>query len=91
MNAQLDAIDQVKVGMAEASATMRAAKSRIDQLELLLHRFVLAHETTEADSEGHYPRPDTGCIECTLGTVPDIRNTGRCAYHETKRVLGIKS
>jgi hypothetical protein len=78
------------IAMSEAAAELERRKARIDQLEFLLHRFVLAHETTEADSEGHYPRPDTGCIECTLGTVPDIRNTGRCAYHETRRVLGIK-
>lgn len=77
--------------MQHAERELDRRKARIDQLEFLLHRFVLAHETTEADSEGHYPHPDTGCIECTLGTVPDIRNTGRCAYHETKRVLGIKS
>lgn len=78
------------IAMSEASLELDRRKARIDQLEFLLHRFVLAHETTESDSEGHWPHPDTGCIECTLGTVPDVRNTGRCAYHETKRVLGIK-
>lgn len=30
---------------------------------------------------------DTGCIECTAGTVPNHLNTGRCGYHEAKVAL----
>jgi hypothetical protein len=79
------------IAMNDAAQELERRKARIDQLEFLLHRFVLAHETTESDSEGHYPHPDTGCLECTLGTVPNDKNTGLCAYHATRRVLGIKS
>ena len=75
-------LDQVIDVGASASTVMQAAereldrrKSRIDQLEFLLHRMVLLVDDVESDSEGHYPRPNTGCLECTLGTVPNDKNT----------------
>lgn len=40
-----------------------------------------------SDSEGRYPHPNTGCIECTVGTVPDKYNTGLCALHMAKSLL----
>jgi hypothetical protein len=61
---------------------------RIHELETALNRMILAHENTLADSEGRWPHPDHGCIECTLGTVPNKFNTGLCAYHTAKKVLG---
>lgn len=30
---------------------------------------------------------DAGCIQCTVGTVPNDRNTGLCAYHEATRLI----
>jgi hypothetical protein len=32
-------------------------------------------------------RIDYGCIDCTAGTVPNDKNTGRCAYHRAKLEL----
>lgn len=91
-------LDQIIGVGSAASEAMRKAeieldrrKALTDQLEYLLHRMVLAHEKCEGDSEGHWPQPDHGCIECTLGTVPNDKNTGLCAYHETRRVLGIQA
>ena len=61
---------------------------RIQQLEVALARMICAHENVLEDSEGRYPRPDAGCIYCTKGTVPDRLNTGPCAYHYSRKLLG---
>jgi len=62
--------------------------SRLDEIETALNRMVLAYENTLSESEGKWPHPDSGCIDCTCGTVPDRLNTGRCAYHNAKVLLG---
>lgn len=62
--------------------------SRIHELETALNRMVQAHENTLSESDGRYPLPDAGCIHCTYGTVPDRLNTGPCAYHTAKQLLG---
>lgn len=64
------------------------AIKRVAELEISLNRMVLAHENLESDTEGRYPQPDVGCIECTVGTVPDRLNTRLCAYHTAKKLLG---
>jgi hypothetical protein len=64
-----------------------ALKRRVRELTAALQGMVEAHEETLSDSEGHYPQPDSGCIECTLGTVPNDRNTGLCAYHKARELL----
>lgn len=79
---------QIGGGMRHASVLMRQATDRINELETALNRLVQAHENTSADTEGRWPSPDAGCIECTAGTVPDHLNTGPCAYHNAKKVLG---
>lgn len=84
---QAKAIAQVGHGIARANELMRRATSRIQQLESALTRMVLEYENTLADSEGRWPHPDSGCIECTCGTVPDKFNTGPCAYHTSKKLL----
>lgn len=61
---------------------------RIHELETVLNRMVLTYENTLSESQGHFPVKDAGCPDCTSGTVPDNRNTGRCAYHEAKVLLG---
>lgn len=60
----------------------------IHELETALNRMVLAHENTLSESDGRFPLKDAGCIDCTSGTVPDDRNTGRCAFHSAKVLLG---
>lgn len=60
----------------------------IHELETALNRMVLAHENTLSESDGRFPLKDSGCIDCTSGTVPDDRNTGRCAFHSAKVLLG---
>lgn len=83
------AISRSNAAVAMANhADLKALRSRVHELETALNRMALAHENTESDSEGHYPLPDTGCIECTRGTVPNNLNTGLCAYHNAKRLLG---
>jgi hypothetical protein len=64
------------------------ARGRINVLETALNRMVIAHGNLSADTEGKYPPLDAGCIECTVGTVPDRFNTGLCAYHTSKKLLG---
>lgn len=56
-------------------------------LEAALRRMVKAHQETSTDSEGEWPQADSGCIDCTVGTVPNHLNTGRCAYHAAKELL----
>jgi len=31
--------------------------------------------------------PDSGCIECTKGTVPNSKNTGLCDYHKARAAI----
>ena len=31
--------------------------------------------------------PDAGCIECTVGTAPNNRNTGLCKYHQAREAI----
>lgn len=75
--------------LMQIGENMVADLTRIQQLEACLTKMVEAHEDTVSDSEGHYPRPDTGCIDCTCGTVPDKFNSGRCGYHQAKVLLGL--
>ena len=71
----------------EAAALCVSAHERITELETALNLMVQAHVNLESDTEGQYPSPDAGCIECTAGTVPDRLNTGLCAYHNAGRML----
>lgn len=85
---QIKAVAAVNHSMAHASNLMRQATARITELETALNRMVETHLNTESDSEGRYPAPDAGCIECTCGTVPDRLNTGLCAFHNARKLLG---
>lgn len=84
MTAQLTMIGD---SMRTASALMRQATLRIVSLETALLRALAQMERTQSDSEGKWPEPDPGCLECTAGTVPDTHNRGLCAYHHAKKVL----
>lgn len=57
-------------------------------LARLVADLVAQIELSQSESEGRYPQPDHGCIHCTAGTVPDIHNTGPCAYHRARKLLG---
>lgn len=81
-------LTQVNTVMREANEAMRRGVERIDELETALNRMICAHENTLSESDGRFPLKDCGCIDCTSGTVPDDRNTGPCAYHNAKRLLG---
>jgi hypothetical protein len=76
--------------MQQATTELDRRKARIDQLEYLLHRMVLAHEDTSGNTDGQWPSLDTGCIECTQGATPDKYNTGLCAYHASRKALGLR-
>ena len=73
--------------MSVAAAQIRSQDRRIAKLEAALARMVKEREECQADSEGHYPLPDCGCLECTVGTVPNHLNTGLCGYHAAKDLL----
>ena len=85
---QVNALTDIRDSLTSASQAMAFATTRIHELETALNRMVLAHENTVSDSEGRWPPADRGCIDCTRGTVPDRLNTGRCAYHTAKVLLG---
>jgi hypothetical protein len=88
----MSALQQQVAALADAvknaHAAMRDSLIRIHELETGLNRMVLAHENLVSDTEGKYPPPDSSCIECTVGTVPNRLNTGLCAYHSAKKLLG---
>ena len=89
MSASLDdTVRMVSRSLIESGEAMRLGLQRIQELETALNRMVLAHENTLSDSDGRWPQKDAGCPDCTSGTVPDNRNTGRCAYHTAKVLLG---
>ena len=67
---------------------IKAADGSTHELETALNRMVLAFENTRADTDGRWPALDSGCIECTQGATPDEFNTGLCALHNAKRLLG---
>jgi hypothetical protein len=77
-----------------ADAVRRAEEEREERLREdapemrdLLGRLIKVYEDVQSDTEGRYPSADHGCIECTLGTVPNHLNTGPCAYHRAKTLL----
>lgn len=84
----MDALNNALEALRDQSVELVTERSRISVLETALSRMVAAHETLSANTEGQYPYADIGCIECTAGTVPDRVNTGLCAYHNAKKLLG---
>lgn len=76
-------------GMAagQSSLGVDALKRRVRELTAALQGMVDEHEETLSDTEGRYPCADHGCLECTLGTVPDDKNTGLCVYHKAVELL----
>lgn len=84
----MDALNNALEALRDRSVELVTERSRISVLETALKRMVFMHERLSADTEGQYPYADIGCIECTVGTVPDRLNTGLCAYHAAKQLLG---
>lgn len=77
------------VDMTKDIARVSAQRfARVHELETALNRMVCAYENTLAESDGRFPLKDAGCPDCTSGTVQNNRNTGRCAYHHAKVLLG---
>jgi len=83
-----DTIEEAKATLVGAQFAMSQGTRRIHELETALNRMVLAYENTLADSEGRWPEADCGCVFCTQGQVPDKLNTGPCAYHSSRQLLG---
>jgi hypothetical protein len=54
----------------------------IERMRTALRKSITQFE----DLEGRFPA-DEGCIECTVGTVPNDKNTGLCGYHLARAVL----
>lgn len=84
----MDALNNALETIRDQGAELITVRRRLHELETALNRMVLAHENLSADTEGRYPYADIGCVECTVGTVPDRLNTGLCAYHTAKKLLG---
>lgn len=57
----------------------------------ILQRLIKERDDFIEDWEGWDPFLSTGCIDCTLGTVPTQFNTGCCPYHQAKRWLRINA
>lgn len=53
----------------------------------IIKKLVTQFDQCRSDSEGEWPHADTGCPYCTVGTVPDTRNTGLCPYHTATNYL----
>lgn len=81
-------LEQIVASIDNGVIALQKAQDRITELETALNRMVCAHENLSADTEGQYPPLDAGCVECTAGVTPDRYNTGLCAYHNAKRLLG---
>lgn len=77
-----------RAAMAEAAREVIRLRTRCDRLQTALNRMVLAHEKLSADTEGQYPPLDAGCVECTGGATPQRFDTGLCALHNSKQLLG---
>lgn len=75
----------------EVSVLLLAApgqSARIAMLQSALSRLLKDIDDEMGNREGvSVLPPDSGCIECTLGTVPNDKNTGLCAYHAAHRAL----
>ena len=84
----IEVFQETAANMRNASSLMKQATDRIHELESALNRMVLAHENLSSNTDGQYPEFDSGCIECTQGATPDRYNTGLCAYHNAKKLLG---
>lgn len=74
--------------LTNLQAQQTQSSKRIEELEACLARVVHDHDNLASETEGRYPAPDAGCIDCTSGTVPNRLNTGRCPFHTAKRLLG---
>jgi len=83
-----DTVRAVRRTLVESGEAMRLGVQCIQELETALNRLVLTVENTLADTDGQWPHADAGCIYCTAGTVPDKLNTGPCALHNAKALLG---
>jgi hypothetical protein len=88
MSALNQIVDQMTAATLEWSSAMRAAVKRIHELETGLNRMICAHENTLAESDGVFPSKDAHCSDCTEGATPHQFDSGPCAYHAGKRLLG---
>ena len=70
-----------------AYAENLAAAEAVAALIEAARKLIAQIDTAVADREGDNMLTDTGCIDCTLGTVPDWHNTGCCGYHATVAAL----
>lgn len=81
-------LTQLNTVMSKANEALKNGVQRIHELETALNRMILAHENTLADTEGRWPQADSGCVYCTHGVVPKEFDTGPCAWHAAKKLLG---
>lgn len=75
----------------ELAAVLLAAPAcaqRIADLQSALKRLLEKIDDETSSRDGQFVLwPEAGCIECTVGTVPNDKNTGLCAYHAAYRAL----
>lgn len=69
--------------------TIHQALAEVRVLLVRCNRMRTALEASEREFENldEAAPVDAGCIECTLGTVPNDRNTGLCAHHLREAAL----
>lgn len=56
-------------------------------LRVLVADLVAIIDEVRDDTDGRWPLPEPGCIDCTQGATPDRSNTGPCVYHRARRML----
>lgn len=92
MTVNLDNIEDTVRSMIRtldnSGEAMRLGVARIEELETGLNRLITLVENIQTDTEGQWPSADAGCVVCTHGTTPDRFNTGLCALHNAKKLLG---
>lgn len=72
---------------AKATSLIDTISEQRDAYRDALIKLVDHVNECRSDSEGRWPQPESWCIECTVGTVPDRLNTGLCAHHGAEKLL----
>lgn len=77
-------------GMAAAANRVRRGLDALARRSNATGALLAALKRYVSDYDEENPpddMPDAGCIECTVGTVPDNLNTGLCKYHAAREAI----
>jgi hypothetical protein len=77
----------VKFAHALNRETIHEQQKHIQAMEIAMRGMLKWIDDYASDHDGDSYFTSTGCIECTLGTVPNTLNTGLCVIHQARRLL----